>query len=167
MDNFCKPKLKKRKHDGDDTSIDSAFDNARNSSAAMASSDTTYDDDTTNDVESSAGPQKSKSAIKTKRWREKKQREAEEMHEELSHLRILCQTLKNDNQDLRERLRLLGGADPSTGFATAGNDVLQHSTKPKAKEGGDGHHNRLTKGAGSNPASASAGSELHGIATPR
>jgi len=61
-------------------------------------------------------PPKSKSAIKTKRWREKRQKQFEEMKAEIKHLREKCEKLQRENCDLRERLRLSGEADPSTGF---------------------------------------------------
>jgi len=75
----------------------------------------------------------SKGALKTRRWRKRKKAALESVEEELSRTKAKCHRLAKANNELRERLRLLG-ADPNIGFDDD-EDILSCDDQSDTKEG--------------------------------
>jgi len=60
-------------------------------------------------------PNLTKGALKTRKWRDKKRREAAEVEARLQSKQDIIDCLRRENKDLKQRLKLLG-ADPSIGL---------------------------------------------------
>jgi hypothetical protein len=70
----------------------------------------------------------SKGALKTRRWRDRKKQAADKLKNELQEMKDLCKSLMNENQELRERLRLLGAPDPEVGLGDVKTNIKMDFT---------------------------------------